>query len=119
MVNLLFHDEPAETINFKKQQFYERLSSSIQTLKSLNIQNTLKSHTTSDRPHNSNHINHYSNPSRTLTIQNSQISEFTNDQQNVQNYISITTPTNSHKIIQSQHTRTQSTKTSQQIKKEI
>ena len=103
LVNLLFHDEPAETINFKKQQFYERLSSAIQTLKSLNIQNTLKYHTTSEKPHitpaysdllNSNHINSYSNPSRTQANQNSQISELTNDQPNVQNFISVTRPTN-------------------------
>ena len=49
-VKILFEDEPAETKKFKTQQFYERLSSAIQTIKSLNIQNTMKYHTTNQRP---------------------------------------------------------------------
>ena len=49
-VKILFEDEPEETKKFKTQQFYERLSSAVQTIKSLNIQNTIKYHTTNQRP---------------------------------------------------------------------
>ena len=45
-VKILFADEPTETQKFKTQQFYERLSSAIQSIKSLNIQNTIKYYTT-------------------------------------------------------------------------
>ena len=113
-VNLLFHDEPAETLNFKKQQFYERLSSTIQTLKSLNIQNTLKSHTTTVTPSiaprysellSSNHRNYYSNSPRSQNYQNSQISELTNlnDQENDTNFIStpIQQPSHSDRVTRS------------------
>jgi hypothetical protein len=50
LIDMLFQDEPAESKNIKKQQFLERLSSGIQTMRSVNIQNVLQHYTTRERP---------------------------------------------------------------------
>ena len=52
LVNIIFEDESEETKSFKTQQFYERLSSAIQSIKSLNIQNTIKFYNTDQRLQN-------------------------------------------------------------------
>ena len=51
LVNMIYENEPEENKKFKKQQFFERLSSSIQTTKSLQIQNTIKYHSSLQQPH--------------------------------------------------------------------
>ena len=97
-VNLLFHDEPAETKFFKIQQFYERLSSAMQSLKSLNIQNTINSHTTMEKPNNpppysqllnSNYRHSYN------TNNNNNRSQLQNQDQNSQASSQISALTNS------------------------
>jgi hypothetical protein len=51
LINKLFQNEPEETRHSQKQRFWERLSSTIQSLRSLHVQNTLTHFTVADKPH--------------------------------------------------------------------
>jgi hypothetical protein len=86
-INLLFEDEAAEYRKHKKQQFCERLSSSIQTMKSLNIQNTINHYTTIEKPnitppYSEIPSHSFQRPFQALRLHNSQHSQISELTQN-------------------------------------
>jgi hypothetical protein len=91
LINKLFRNEPEETRSSQKQRFWERLSSTIQSLRSLNVQNTLTHYTVADKPHpltpaselpslTSRRIQSYSNHPRNFNNRLSQLSDLSQSQ---------------------------------------